>query len=422
MATINYLYRSTKEKAPLVLRLLYRHNEKDYVFGAKSKIEVSKHYWSREHSKKNPKEVDLINKQSEINDSLNKLKVYVLAKFNDTNPELINKNWLQTQVNNYYNPPEETSALPDELLKYFDFFIEEKRNDLSNSTIKKYNVILKMLTRYEKSIKKILLIEDVDLNFKKSFEDYCLSNNYAPNTIARAIRAIKTVCNHAKYNGINTSYQLEKVKVKYTKTESVYLTLEDIEKLKSIKKSKLTERLENVRDWLVISCFTGQRISDFMRFNKKMLRQESNKEGKLITLVEFTQKKTGKVMTIPLKQDVIDILDKRDGNFPPQISDQKYNDYIKEVGLLAGLTERVYGSKKLETFPGSKKYRKVSGVYEKWELLSSHVGRRAFASNFYGTIPTSYLVYITGHSTEALFLDYIGKRNKDIALELTKYF
>lgn len=422
MATINYLYRSTKDRAPLVLRLLYRHNEQDYVFGTKSKIEVSKYYWSREHKKKNPKDVDLINTQSEINEQLNKLKAHVLSKFNDTNPDLVNKNWLQAQVNNYYDPPKETSALPNELLKYFKFFVEEKRNDLSNSTIKKYNVILKMLIRYEKSIKKVLLIEDVDLNFKKSFEDYCLSHNYANNTIARAVRAIKTVCNHAKYNGINTSYQLEKVKVKYTKTESVYLTFEDIEKLKNIKKNKLPERLENVRDWLVISCFTGQRISDFMRFKKKMLRQEPNKEGELITLIEFTQKKTGKVMTIPLKQDVIDILNKRDGNFPPQISDQKYNDYIKEVGLIAKLTEKVQGSKKLETFPKSKKYRKISGLYEKWELLTSHIGRRSFASNFYGTIPTSYLIYITGHSTEAMFLDYIGKSNKDIALELTKYF
>ena len=55
-------------------------------------------------------------------------------------------------------------------------------------------------------------------------------------------------------------------------------------------------------------------------------------------------------------------------------------------------------------------------------LVSSHIGRRSFASNNYGKIPTSFLMYITGHTTEAMFLTYIGKSNKDIAMELTNYF
>ena len=49
MATVNFLYRSTKEKAPLNLRLLFRHDDKDYVLGAKTQFQVSKHYWAKEH-------------------------------------------------------------------------------------------------------------------------------------------------------------------------------------------------------------------------------------------------------------------------------------------------------------------------------------------------------------------------------------
>ena len=159
-----------------------------------------------------------------------------------------------------------------------------------------------------------------------------------------------------------------------------------------------------------------------MRFNKKMLRQELNKKGKLITLIEFTQKKTGKIMTVPLKQEVLDILNKRNGEFPKPISDQKYNNFIKKVGRIAGLTEKVNGSKKLETEPDSKIYRKTTGLFEKCELLTSHIGRRSFATNFYGDIPTTLLINVTGHSTEAMFLSYIGKSNKDLAMELTNYF
>ena len=65
---------------------------------------------------------------------------------------------------------------------------------------------------------------------------------------------------------------------------------------------------------------------------------------------------------------------------------------------------------------------KVTKDYPKHLMVSSHIGRRSFASNNYGKIPTSFLMYITGHTTEAMFLTYIGKSNKDIAMELTNYF
>jgi hypothetical protein len=50
------------------------------------------------------------------------------------------------------------------------------------------------------------------------------------------------------------------------------------------------------------------------------------------------------------------------------------------------------------------------------------VGRRSFASNYYGKIPTTYLIFITGHSSEKMFLNYMGKSNKDLAVEVSKYF
>jgi integrase len=76
----------------------------------------------------------------------------------------------------------------------------------------------------------------------------------------------------------------------------------------------------------------------------------------------------------------------------------------------------------METAPKSGVFRKKTDIFKKWELVSSHIGRRSFATNLYGKIPTTYLIYVTGHSTETMFLTYIGKSNKDIAMELTNYF
>jgi len=112
-------------------------------------------------------------------------------------------------------------------------------------------------------------------------------------------------------------------------------------------------------------------------------------------------------------------LEKNGGKFPEPQTDQYYNDYIKEVCKLANITEKIKGSKRIKTENG---YRKKQGIYPKNELVTSHIGRPSFATNFYGKIPTNYLIYITRHSTEQLFLTYIGKSNKDLAKEIFNYF
>ena len=216
------------------------------------------------------------------------------------------------------------------------------------------------------------------------------------------------------------SLQLDSIRSKNVKTTKIYLSFEDLEK---IEKTEYKGYLENAKDWLIISCYTGQRVSDFMRFTKEMIRYEKNKnDGELKPLIEFTQKKTDKLMTVPLHKKVLEILKKRDGLFPSTVSDQKYNKYIKLVCEKAEINELTIGSKHLETEKGSKVFRKVDGTYNKWKLVTSHIGRRSFASNFYGEIPTTYLTYITGHSTEVMFLNYIGKSNKDKAMEMTNFF
>jgi len=53
--------------------------------------------------------------------------------------------------------------------------------------------------------------------------------------------------------------------------------------------------------------------------------------------------------------------------------------------------------------------RKKYGRFAKWELVSSHIGRRSFATNHFGKIPTPIIIAATGHKSESIFLKYIGK-------------
>jgi integrase len=414
MAAVNFLFRSTKDKGFLNLRLLYRFNSTDYVFGAKTKFEVSKHYWTKQHKKKS-KDIDIANQQTEVNTELNKIENHVLNAFNSVNPDEVNKDWLQNQIDYFYNPPIKEQPLSTELLKYFKYYINCKKNKTTVGTQKKYNSTLRLLERYQKEKKVIIQIIEVNEDFKNDFEEYCNDNSYAQNTISKLVKTIKAVCNHADYNGIETSHQLKGFKIDQQKVDKIFLSFDDLEKIENI--DKLTDSLSNAKDWLIISCYTGQRVSDFMRFTDDQIRIEDGKH-----LIEFTQIKTDKKMTVPLHPKVLEVLNKRDGRFPYKISDQKYNDYIKDVCKLAELNQPTKGSKLLETEPKSGIYRKQSNIYPKCELVTSHIGRRSFASNFYGKIPTTYLIYVTGHSTETMFLNYIGKSNKDLALEITNYF
>ena len=416
MASVNFLYRSTKEKSNLNLRLLFRNNGKDYVFGAKTNIEISKYYWSKQHKKKS-KDIEITNKQTDINNELNKIENYVLNAFNSVNIETINKEWLQTQIDYYYNPPKQEKSIPIDLINYIDFYIDYRKHELKNASVQKFNVIKNKIIRFEKYRKKQILIKDVNDSFKNEFVIYCKNEIYSQNTIQRELAIIKTFCKHARFLGIETHPQLDSLRLDKAKVEKIYLTFEDLTKIENISKNKLTDSLENAKDWLIISCYTGQRISDFMRFTDKQIRKEDDKP-----LLEFTQKKTNKLTTIPLHPKVMEILKKRKGKFPYKISDQKYNDYIKEVCKIAEINQLTFGSKNTETEPNSKVFRKKSGTYKKWELVTSHIGRRSFATNFYGKIPTTFLINITNHSSEAMFLNYIGKSNKDLAKETFKYF
>lgn len=410
MASIYLLLQSKKSPAVIYIRL---RDGRNLDIKAKTNYHIDPINWDNNEqrpTKKALKDIDIAN----LDTDLASLKTNLLKEYNQSKGvKAVDSQWLK----DFITPKIEEEKHPDKLTDYIDTFIAFKKSEVKKSTITKCNVIKSLLKRYEKQKKTVLYVRDINAKFKMDFEKYCISVGYAPNTTSRNIRFIKTFCRHAKANGVETHYQLDSIKAKYHKVDNIYLDEKEIEAIENIKSEDLTEGLENARDWLLISCYCGQRVSDFLRFEKSMIRYEKNKSGDLKPLIEFTQVKTGKIMTIPLHSKIIEILKKYDGDFPRRISDQRYNDHIKNVCEKAKINKPTPGVK----FDKVTK-KKVKRDYEKWELVSSHIGRRSFATNNYGKIPTSFLMYITGHTTETMFLTYIGKSNKDIAMELTNYF
>jgi hypothetical protein len=119
MATINFLFRSSKEKANLNVRLLFRHNNKDYVLGAKTKLEVTKLYWNKQHKLKRIKNIELANFQRDLLTNMHEIERFVFNEFENFNKNEIEKKWLQLQIDNFYNPKDDVGNGIQKIL--FDF-------------------------------------------------------------------------------------------------------------------------------------------------------------------------------------------------------------------------------------------------------------------------------------------------------------
>jgi len=401
MASIKFFIQSKSNPANIYLRL-----RDGLVVDAKAKTNliINLSDWSK--IKGMPLLKTASSKQIQID--LTQLQVKVLEAFNNkSEDETINSEWLK----NIISPKkEEPSEFSNYLVEYIDYYASTKINAIKKSTFKRIKVNQNLLRRFETSVKHKYLISEINQNFQMKFERYCFQESYAPNTIARAIKFIKTVCRHANNNGVDVHKQLDNLKKKTVDVDNITLTNDEIQSLYDYQFTE--EHLSNARDWLIISCDTGQRISDFMRFKKENIRKIDNSD-----IIEFKQIKTNELMAVPLTKRINELLLKRDGNFPKVISDQKYNEHIKTVCKLAGICQLVEGSKK--DFGIN---RKTFGKFEKWELVTSHIGRRSFATNNYNLIPTPYLMYVTGHTTEKSFLVYVGKKDTNRALELSKIY
>lgn len=430
MATINFLYRSIKPKAKLNVRLLYRINDtkykngyKDFTIGGRTQISISKEDWEDIQIKRKVNSDPYLNNlKIEVQKQKNDLRFYILDRFNEINESEVSKEWFKKTIDLYYNPEEEEEEpeVPTTLIKLIEYYLDNNKYNLLEGRKRRISVVKNKFIRFENYLGYTIKVSKVNDNLKNRFIEFSDTYNYATNTQKSDISIIKTICTYASKKGIEVSQELADLSIKGEPVENIYLNFQEI---KVISKLELeNEYLDNARDWLLISCYTGQRISDFMRFNSDMIVSENNRH-----FLEFRQKKTKKLMRIPFTKEARAIVAKRNGEFPRAISHQKYNDYIKEVCKLAGINELTDG--KLLEFVGKdiKKaerhdYRKVTAKVEKYKLASSHIGRRSFATNNYGKIATTYLRYITGHSSEKQFLAYIKKSNEDLASDAYDHF
>lgn len=247
-----------------------------------------------------------------------------------------------------------------------------------------------------------LTFDDIDLDFYTSFREYCVvKQGLTPNYFGTLVKCIKTIMNDASEFGFHTSKKFKSrkfIKESYG-ADNVFL---DNKKLDILFNLDLTsdQKLDRTRDLFLIGAYTGLRFSDFSTIRP----QDISKDYLRVKTI-----KTGERVTIPITSNLRSILQKHEGTIPEQISNQKFNANLKDLGKAAEFTETVELTKYI------KGKECVVGV-PFWQLMSSHTARRSFATNMFKLgIPSILIMAITGHTTEKAFLTYIKMNNDDKA-------
>ena len=324
--------------------------------------------------------------------------------------------WLKTTIDNFFHP-EKYEKKPVTLFEFIENYIESSKHrinpqsgkKIAESTLKKYTTCFNYLKEYAQYKKKNVDFKDVDIAFYTGFVKF-LNNKVisfkdketgeevkkiglAVNTIGKQIAVLKGFLNQAAEQGINkyTAFKRRGFTIITEEAETIYLNEQELNKLNKLDLSE-DKRLDRIRDLFLIGCWTGCRFSDFSTITHDQIR-----DGYLYV----KQEKTGARVVIPLHPVVKSILNKYEGELPPAPSNQKFNDYIKEVCELAGIDESV---QKGITRGG----RYTAEELPKSKLVSSHTARRSFATNLYKNgFPTISIMKITGHASEKAFLKYI---------------
>lgn len=280
------------------------------------------------------------------------------------------------------------------LIQHYDDFIEGYKLKASAGTVKKLTTNKKHLVDFTKKARINLDFEAIDnIFFNKYVEYFLVTLEHTNGTVARNVKVLKWFLNYCSKMGFNTNYTYKSFSYKFNESEIIALTGDELMKIYNLKIEN--DCLAQVRDCFCFMCFTALRYSD-----AREVRTADIANG----FINITSLKTRSQVCIPLIDEAEVLLERYRNRIGliamPFISNQKMNEYLKEVGKLAELNRTISKVR----FRGS---QRIENTFKLHEVLTCHVGRKTFVSYMFNKNVDSELIRsISNHKSISSFARY----------------
>jgi site-specific recombinase XerD len=291
-------------------------------------------------------------------------------------------------------------------LHYWSDFITFKKQHVTigHETERQYKSQLKNLQQLEDKLGYKLTFDSFDKKFYNMYVHYMYEEKgYCPNTAGDKIKKLISFLNWALDHDLTKNTAFKKFKKPSNPTTIVTLSEGQLDQLLDADLSR-NKKLEKVRDVFILAFSTCLRYRDVNKLALANIKHDH---------IELNVNKTKQPIYIPLNRFSRKILE-RYPNGLPRISNQKMNDYLKELGELVNFTEEVQKvrfNRNIKTIETKKLH----------ELLTSHAGRRTYITESLrkGMI-ASDVMKISGHKSWASFQRYVNSSEKRLRDEVTK--
>ena len=310
-------------------------------------------------------------------------------------------------------PKPKKEALPCDFFQVFDDFVEDcgRQNNWTDSTFEKFASVKNHLTNFREG----LTFEFFDERGLNDYVGYLRDVKEMRNTtIGKQLSFLKWFLRWAFKKGLhqNNAYDSYKPKLKSTQKKIIFLTWDELNRLREFEIPANKQALERVRDVFLFQCFTGLRYSDVFNLRRSDIKGDH---------IEVTTVKTSDSLIIELNNHSKAILDKykdvafEDDKVLPVITNQKMNDYLKELAEIAGIDEPI----RQTYYKGNER---IDEVTPKYALLGTHAGRRTFICNALALgIPPQVVMKWTGHSDYKAMKPYIDIADDIKANAMSKF-
>ena len=324
---------------------------------------------------------------------------------------------IKEAFNALHKPIEEevkpSKSMPNTFYKVFDEFVRDcgRQNDWTDSTYEKFAAVKNHLMNFRDELTFDFFDERGLNNYVTYLRDVKEMRN---STIGKQLSFLKWFLRWAFKKGVhqNNAYDSYKPKLKSTQKKIIFLTWEELNKLREFEIPTTKQALDRVRDVFLFQCFTGLRYSDVFNLRRSDIKGDH---------IEVTTVKTSDSLIIELNNHSKAILDKykdvafEDDKVLPVITNQKMNDYLKELAELAGIDEPV----RQTYYRGNER---IDEVTPKYALLGTHAGRRTFICNALALgIPPQVVMKWTGHSDYKAMKPYIDIADDIKANAMSKF-